>query len=363
MGGNNRCVGALNVARMTVTLFASCLCLISFIQFSTGQPFADLECEVKKAALAFGAERTGTNLAALERGLNFADNCSHHLPAQDDTRPPSEHIPRMSASALRLFVSPSGDDHNPGTTPDKPFSTLAQARDAIRYHKRQQLASNSSSVWAGAVVNISDGKYFMKHPLHLSVEDSGSEDAPILYTASRPNGKVTLSGGTPLTLSWTKSKTNTNVFQAQVPEGMTFTTLFVNGVRQIRARYPNGDPQQMSGVCYYVSQEGDEGCQGYATASGAISEDARLDHLFKDRQGNTDFSVLALSNVPVCTCVTTMHLQLLCGRNYSDVLYKSMKACGGRRPLLFVSIVISILASWVQRIGFYYGSLITLWWV
>ncbi|XP_065196933.1 uncharacterized protein LOC135828411 isoform X1 [Sycon ciliatum] len=65
---------------------------------------------------------------------------------------------------------------------------------------------------------------------------------------------------------------------------MAFTTLFVNGVRQIRARYPNGDPQQMSGVCYYVSQEGDEGCQGYATASGAISEDARLDHLFKDRQ-------------------------------------------------------------------------------
>ena len=91
-----------------------------------------------------------------------------------------------------------------------------------------------------------------------------------------------LSGGAQLTLDWQKTTANPNIYMAKVPNGTRSTSLFVNGVRQIRARFPNGDPQQMSGICYSKTQGADEGCPGYASAQGGLEKDAWLDDLIKN---------------------------------------------------------------------------------
>eukprot|EP00117_Sycon_ciliatum_P027518 scpid47591/ scgid22337/ Uncharacterized protein ywoF len=262
----------LTVRIMALALFLGCL----VFSLARAQEISDLECEVKKAALAYGARRITKNVAALERGLNFASNCSHSLPAAG-AHASSDPSPRTPEDALALFVSPTGDDANPGTA-EKPFRTLAQARDAIRFHKRQL---TNASQWAGATVNLAAGKYHMAHPLHLSSEDSGTESGPITYQGA-DNGEVILSGGEALTLDWQKAASfGDNVYMAKVPEGSHFTSLFVNGVRQIRARFPNGDPQHMSGLCYSRTQEADEGCPGYAQATGGLQSDGHLEQQFE----------------------------------------------------------------------------------
>ena len=47
-----------------------------------------------------------------------------------------------------------------------------------------------------------------------------------------------------------------------------WNTLHVDGVRQIRARYPNGNPQDNSGLCFSKIQHPGEACDGYLGAKG-----------------------------------------------------------------------------------------------
>eukprot|EP01052_Picozoa_sp_SAG31_P007228 SAG31_NODE_342_length_17455_cov_6.381251_10_plen_962_part_00 len=56
----------------------------------------------------------------------------------------------------QLYVSPTGTAAGPGTTPSKPFATIAQARDALR--NMQSSAGPQSTV--GAIVRVAAGEYF-----------------------------------------------------------------------------------------------------------------------------------------------------------------------------------------------------------
>ncbi|MHC4325476.1 MAG: hypothetical protein ACYSUX_14520 [Planctomycetota bacterium] len=73
------------------------------------------------------------------------------------------------------FVSTDGSDTNPGTRA-RPFATLQRARNAIR-----ELKKSSNLPKAGITVWIGAGTYYLNEPLMLSAEDSGSENAPIVY--------------------------------------------------------------------------------------------------------------------------------------------------------------------------------------
>eukprot|EP00756_Hemistasia_phaeocysticola_P047054 Hpha_TRINITY_DN20940_c0_g1::TRINITY_DN20940_c0_g1_i1::g.139755::m.139755 len=47
-------------------------------------------------------------------------------------------------------------------------------------------------------------------------------------------------------------------------------SLFINGTRAIRARFPNGNPQDNSGLCFSkIQHPGVEGCPGYLSAAGS----------------------------------------------------------------------------------------------
>src|SRR5277367_908532 len=153
-----------------------------------------------------------------------------------------------SGDAPAFYVSSGGNDRNAGTAA-APFATLQRAQRAIR-----QLGKRSGPIQ----VVVREGTYYLNSSLVLGPEDSGSKEAPIIYRAPTDE-RVTLSGGRKLSCEWSPYKNG--ISMTAVPAGSDFTQLFVNGKRQIRARYPNYDPSV-------------PGKSGYINAAGPIPADA-----------------------------------------------------------------------------------------
>lgn len=101
-------------------------------------------------------------------------------------------ITSVTATATEFFVSPQGNDSNPGTR-QQPFATCAAARDAIR-----QLCSDVDTPETAVVVTIAGGTYELTEPLALSAKDSGTEKAPVIYRGA-PGEKVRLAGARSIT--------------------------------------------------------------------------------------------------------------------------------------------------------------------
>jgi hypothetical protein len=132
-------------------------------------------------------------------------------------------IPQLSLAA-DFYVSPNGDDDNTGTFSD-PFFSLQRARDAARTAVKP------------VTIFLRGGTYYMDSALLLGPKDSGEKDAPVIYSAYKDE-KPVLSGAVRLELRWTSYKGE--IQQAKVPSLYTrYPQLFVNGRRQILARYPN----------------------------------------------------------------------------------------------------------------------------
>lgn len=157
-----------------------------------------------------------------------------------------EHVPEANS----FYVSPKGDDRNPGTE-SRPFASLHRAQEVVRRIARQR----PLSVW------LREGTHYLTTPLTLTHSDSGSPESPITY-AAYPGESVLLSGGRRLTCTWTPYRNG--IMKSPVPRNIDFTQLFVNGKRQIRARYPNYDPIV-------------PGKSGYVQAAGPIPDSA-TDH-------------------------------------------------------------------------------------
>jgi len=135
-----------------------------------------------------------------------------------------------AALGAEFHVSPAGSDTCPGTK-DKPFATLAKARDAVRAAKAT--AREPVTVWLHA------GTYYLPETLVLAAEDSGTKQAPVVYAAA-PGEEAIISGGLRLDLKWEPHQGG--ILKAKAPAGLATDQLFVNGQRQHLARYPNFDP-------------------------------------------------------------------------------------------------------------------------
>jgi len=146
---------------------------------------------------------------------------------------------RQHAVAADVFhVSLTGNDDNSGTE-KFPFATLHAAQLAVRARNRR----------GPATVVVHSGTHYLKTTLNFSSEDSGTT-----YTAV-PGEVVTISGGQRLSCNWKPYKSN--VMMAEIQPGLDFNQVFVNGKRQIRARYPNFDSSE-------------PGKSGYLQAAGSI---------------------------------------------------------------------------------------------
>lgn len=135
-------------------------------------------------------------------------------------------------SPIRIYVSPKGNDQNPGTK-DKPLATLTGARNAVRSYKSDHTVSDTLSII------IQSGTYQMKTPLVLGPQDGGSEQFPVIYQAASGAHPV-FSGGKQITGF---NVDRQGIWHAQIPEvqyyGWRFDQLYVNGKRAQIAHSPN----------------------------------------------------------------------------------------------------------------------------
>jgi parallel beta-helix repeat protein len=132
----------------------------------------------------------------------------------------STSVPESTATVIE--VSPEG-----------PYRSLDEARDRIRSLRR----SGSSGPFT---VQVRAGTYRLTEPFVLKPEDSGSENAPVVYRAY-PGERVVISGGRVLDEEWSPGPGRISTKQiAGVKDGeWYFRQLFVNGRRAQRARTPN----------------------------------------------------------------------------------------------------------------------------
>jgi hypothetical protein len=134
--------------------------------------------------------------------------------------------PSLLFSQTTFFVSPNGNDSDPGTI-TKPFTSINRARLEAR--------KTSGRV----VIYLLEGTYYLSQPIVFTSEDSRKESESLLIT-NFENQKVTVSGGAALNLKW--EQYGKGICRARVEQDLIFDELFVNGQLQRMARYPNYNP-------------------------------------------------------------------------------------------------------------------------
>lgn len=178
----------------------------------------------RRALLSFlAALAPAAGLRAASNGLATQPGATGLEDAEGQAKPAGPEI----------FVATDGDDRNPGTE-KRPLATLAQAQKMARTVDRKTAK--------GITVQVRQGTYYLESPLIFEPQDSGTTACPVRFEGS-PGEAVTLSGGRRLACRWKPHRDG--IMMCSLPEWKgaktPFTQLFVNGKRQIRARYPNYD--------------------------------------------------------------------------------------------------------------------------
>jgi hypothetical protein len=143
-------------------------------------------------------------------------------------------VAQAAPAAVEFHVATNGNDGHDGTA-GRPLATVVRARDAVRALKSRAPLSEPVEVILHA------GTYHLPDTVVLEPRDSGTKEAPVTYRAAE-DGEVVISGGRPIAGPWTPA--GDGVWSAALPgheAGWVFRQLFVDGRREIRARYPNAD--------------------------------------------------------------------------------------------------------------------------
>jgi hypothetical protein len=140
----------------------------------------------------------------------------------------SAAYPVQAAGGLTVYLSPSGSDANPGTSPAQPLRSLQKARDVVR--------TLNADMAGDITVSLADGTYQLTQPLALDGRDSGSGGHNVIWAAA-PGARPVISGGRQVT-GWQRPDTGKKVWTAAVPAGLETRQLYVNGVRAQRASGP-----------------------------------------------------------------------------------------------------------------------------
>lgn len=125
------------------------------------------------------------------------------------------------------FVSPIGDDANPGTQA-APFRTLGKAKAVVR--------TANSTMTGDIVVTLRGGTYALDSTLAFDPSDGGKNGYYVRYVNFAGETPL-ITGGKPIT-NWSLSDQTKNIWKATGVTGR-FRQLYVNGSKAIRARSPN----------------------------------------------------------------------------------------------------------------------------
>jgi len=122
------------------------------------------------------------------------------------------------AQAASFYVSPTGDDSNPGTL-QAPFKTVLKARDAVR--------AINANMTEDIYVYLRGGNYPISSTINFTPADGGSGGHRINYQAYDKETPI-LNGGVPVT-GWTKD--NGNIYKAILDRSTKLRSLIVNNKR------------------------------------------------------------------------------------------------------------------------------------
>lgn len=126
-----------------------------------------------------------------------------------------------------LFVSPEGNDENQGTKAS-PYLTLKRAISDL---------SNLTTKDYGTYIWLREGTYYLDETVSIPASASGTSSAPV-YIQAYMKEAVTLSGALAIKGTWVEH--GSGIFKCHLKDmAFDFSQVFVNGKRQVRARYPN----------------------------------------------------------------------------------------------------------------------------
>ena len=131
-----------------------------------------------------------------------------------------------SSFGADIYVSPTGNDEAAGSI-SAPLATLAAARD-----KADQLKSGGP-----VTVYLRGGTYYITAPVAFGPANTGTAAAPIVYTAYGSETPV-ISGAIKLT-NQTWAASSGSIMKTTIATNLKVDQLFLNGKRQVLARYPN----------------------------------------------------------------------------------------------------------------------------
>lgn len=146
----------------------------------------------------------------------------------------------IQSFAVEVWVSPNGNDQNPGTK-EQPLKTLLMAQRKVRELRR----INDPSVSSGARIILNDGRYQLDETVLFRPEDSGTTISPTRIMAA-PDAFPVISGGVPVK-NWKKAgkveglsaPAQGKIWVADVPRiggrRLEFRQMWVNGKKAVRA--------------------------------------------------------------------------------------------------------------------------------
>lgn len=284
-------------------IFAVLLLLMLYASSNATLPqnFGALECAVHTFAQAYGAALIPSAATSLTDALNIELLCNSSTITPGLLSPLSQALSALASSSAaaraaahaaamptspsaQFFVAPvGGSDSNPGTQ-GAPFATLPRAAAAAR-GVTGRTAAAPVAVW------LRSGTHYMGDaPLLLTEADSnvtwaafpGDAGAPVILSGARllsslawepatvPSGAAGVLRA-PVAVSdarrdaWFASHPGWEGVKAGPPP--LVNSLFVGGTRAVRARYPNGNPQDETGICFSATQRPGEGCASYSTCA------------------------------------------------------------------------------------------------
>jgi len=130
----------------------------------------------------------------------------------------------VNGQIYTIYVSPKGNDNNSGTV-DKPIKTLQKA-----------LSLMNTDTGENVSIQLMKGTYYLTETINI---DQSLPLPARLEIQGFENHRVVIRAAQILKPDWTYFREG--IYRTQVPAGMSFERLYVNGKLQTLARYPNSD--------------------------------------------------------------------------------------------------------------------------
>ena len=155
---------------------------------------------------------------------------------------------RQMTMPFMIWISPVGNDHNPGTE-GHPVASLNTALRKVRELRRL----NDPSIQAGAEILLHEGTYYLDEPLFIRPEDSGKKSSPTIIKPI-PGARPVISGGIQI-MNWVPAdlpvkglpaEAQGKIWMADIPEIwgkiLDFRQLWINGQKAVRAGNLDNQP-------------------------------------------------------------------------------------------------------------------------